>query len=161
MNRGIILNKNAGLNIKGVNVDFIANYKYPYFLNKYRGYIIKEVDCIDTVEVEESKLLTRSGYLPIYIVKCNSLNLVSNKLENEKMPFNLIAVNLEIENKKLEIDEFKGSLIFNISDEDTLGDLVFCNNYGYSNGVVTVKGILGSLDSCVKSSLILYSRRVC
>ena len=68
MNRGIILNKNAGLNIKGVNVDFIANYKYPYFLNKYRGYIIKEVDCIDTVEVEESKLLTRSGYLPIYIV---------------------------------------------------------------------------------------------
>lgn len=160
MMRGIALNRGAKLNIKGVDVDFIANYKYPFFLNRYRGYVLKEVDCIGEKEIFESKVLIRIGYLPIYIVKCNSSKYTINKLENEKMPFNLKAMNLEIEKSVLDIKKFKGSVILNIAEDGSTKNMVFCSSYSLVGDKAFIKGISGNLDSCVKNSLVYYNRRI-
>lgn len=142
--------------INGVRVDFIGEYKYPYFLRKFKGYVVKVVNSVGDEEIEESLKVCEVGYLPLYILKCTSPSYIKNIVETEKKQFNFNYAKVEIEKSILDINRFKGLVLVSLDDSK----LMCCNDYfDYDNNIV-VKGFLGNIRDIIQSSLTMYNRRI-
>ena len=146
----------TNLKLGEVNVDFIGKYNYPLLLRKYGGYVLKEVDYIKENEVAESMSLVDMDYLPIYILNCNKTYFTKKEVENEKSQFNLKSIILEIEKDILDIKNFKGVILLDISN----GIYVCSQEYKVKGDKIIIKGFLGNLQECITNSLIFYNRRL-
>ena len=143
--------------INGVKVDFIGEYKYPYFLRKFKGYVVKVVNSVGDEEIEESLKVSEMGYLPLYILKCTSPSYIKNIVETEKNQFNFNYAKVEIEKSILDINRFKGLVLVSLDDSK----LMCCNDYfDYDNNNIIVKGFLGNIRDIIQSSLTMYNRRI-
>lgn len=143
--------------INGVKVDFIGEYKYPYFLRKFKGYVVKVVNSVGDEEIEESLKVCEVGYLPLYILKCTSPSYIKNIVETEKKQFNFNYAKVEIEKSILDINRFKGLVLVSLDDSK----LMCCNDYfDYDNNNIVVKGFLGNIIDIIQSSLTMYNRRI-
>lgn len=143
--------------VNGVRVDFVGEYEYPYFLRKFKGYVVKVVSSVGDEEIEESLRISKVGYLPIYILKCTSPSYIKNIIETEKKQFNFNYAKVEIERSILDINRFKGLILVSLGESR----LVCCNDYSdYDSSNIVVKGFLGNLKDIIYSSLSIYNRRI-
>lgn len=142
--------------VNGVRVDFVGEYKYPYFLRKFKGYVVKVVSSIGEGEIEESLRIRKAGYLPVYILKCTSPSYIKNIIETKKKQFNFNYAKVEIEKSILDINRFKGLILVSLGESR----LICCNDYSDCEGNVVIKGFLGNLRDIINSSLTMYNRRI-
>lgn len=144
------------MKVNGVEVDFVGEYAYPYFLRRYKGYILKVVNSICNKEVEESNKLLGMGYLPIFILRPDVLSYVKDITETEKRNFSFKYSKIEIEKDIFNFKNFKGIILICLSDDNT----VCCTKFETVNNNVIVQGLSGSLRYMIDGTLAMYNRRI-
>ena len=144
------------MNINGVEVDFIGEYEYPYFLKKYKGYAIKIVNRVGVRELISCNLIVSEGYLPIFIVNVDYGLGVRSVTEKEKNGFSFDCSKLEIERSIFSIDNFNGVLIFHTEKDN----YVCGNSIVVGDNKVILKGMSGTLRQVLENTLLIYNRRI-
>lgn len=142
--------------VQGVEVDFVGEYAFPYFLRRYKGYVVKVVNCICNREVEESNKLSEMGYLPIFIFKIDNLSYVRDKLETEKRNFSFEYTEIEIERDICNIENIKGVVLVYLGKDKT----VCCNEFKTKENSVVLQGLSGTLKCMLDGALAMYNRRI-
>lgn len=150
--------------VNGVDVDFVGEYDYPFFLKKYKGYAIKVVTRISGKESSECDKLLDAGYLPLFILKSKCCNEDIEVLETEKNKFSFICGKLEIEKSIFSVDNFNGIIIACPSDGSNVvscnSNVVSCNSIVIGDNKVVAMGISGCLSKVLESTLLIYNRRI-
>lgn len=150
----------AKLEVSGVEVDFIQSYKYPYFAHRYMGYVLKVCTSISEKEVKESRTIIKQGYLPIYIVKLGKSKKVNKLLEKENRHLGFDPVLLEIKKSILDVKNFKGVILLDISKEDSYIELATCLYSKEEGDYLIVEGFKGSLNCIIDKVLLIYNSKI-